>query len=162
MSQRCTAQPVASLLSFRDLYKLAQEKVPGSPAITPRHFHVIALHVIAQEEISFTNDDHHRHREWHSSVFLHRLAHIASDATCIQCPLQLVHVRLPPTNIRHPDEQSNPYFSRGATCASRHPQSPPTSRPYILSEPGIQCWPDYCGTSWGYRGYLFFFVRRPF
>jgi nuclear pore complex protein Nup155 len=58
----------------------------------------------------------------------------ASDPTRIQRPLQLVHVRLPPTNLLHPDEQSNPYFSSGATYASRHPQSPPTSRPYVLSE----------------------------
>src|SRR5258708_1864980 len=36
--------------TIQNLYKLAQEKAPGSPAITPKHFHVIALHVITEEE----------------------------------------------------------------------------------------------------------------
>lgn len=124
--------------TIQNLYKLAQEKAPGSPTITPKHFHVIALHVITQEEtrsgLQLMAITVNGIRLYFSSSTSPYHSYTASDATRIQRSLQLVHVRLPPTNLLHPDEQSNPYFSSGATYASRHPQSPPTSRPFVLSE----------------------------
>ena len=124
--------------TIQNLYKLAQEKAPGSPTITPKHFHVIALHVITQEEtrsgLQLMAITVNGIRLYFSSSAGPYHSYPAIDATRIQRPLQLVHVRLSPTNLLHPDEQSNPYFSSGATYASRHPQSPPTSRPYVLSE----------------------------
>ncbi|KAH9044824.1 nucleoporin [Lactarius pseudohatsudake] len=112
--------------TIQNLYKLAQEKAPGSPTITPKHFHVIALHVITQEETR-------------SGLQLMAITvnGIRLDATRIQRSLQLVHVRLPPTNLLHPDEQSNPYFSSGATYASRHPQSPPPRLEHSVYSAGL-------------------------
>ena len=123
--------------TIQNLYKLAQEKAPGSPAITPKHFYVIALHVITQEEtrsgLQLMAMTMNGVRLYFSSSASPYGYYPASDAR-VQRPLQLVHVRLPPANLLHPDEQSNPYFSGGAGYPSRHPQPPPTLRPYILSE----------------------------
>ncbi|KZT06007.1 nucleoporin [Laetiporus sulphureus 93-53] len=92
-----------------NLCKLAQDKAPGSPALTPQNFKIIALHPISP-------------RESRSGVQL--MALTANAARLYFAPssygtavgrsagtsnrLQLVHVRLPPTNLLHPDEQSNP------------------------------------------------------
>ncbi|KAI9512809.1 nucleoporin [Russula earlei] len=123
--------------TIQNLYKLAQEKAPGSPAITPKHFHVISLHVITQEEtrsglqlMAMTMNGVRLYFSASASPYGY---YPASDAR-VQRPLQLIHLRLPPTNLLHPDEQSNPYFSGGAGYSSRHPQAPPTSRPFVLSE----------------------------
>ncbi|KAI0304810.1 nucleoporin [Russula brevipes] len=123
--------------TIQNLYKLAQEKAPGSPAITPKHFHVIALHVITEEEtrsglqlMAITMNGVRLYFTSSASPYGY---YPAQDAR-VQRPLQLVHVRLPPANLLHPDEQSNPYFSNGAGYSSRHPQAPQTSRPYVLSE----------------------------
>jgi len=124
--------------TIQNLYKLAQEKAPGSPTITPKHFHVIALHVIPQEEtrsgLQLMAITVNGIRLYFSSSTAPYFPYPASDVTRIQRPLQLVHVRLPAANLLHPDEQSNPYFPSSATYASRHPQSSTTSRPFILSE----------------------------
>jgi nuclear pore complex protein Nup155 len=123
--------------TIQNLYKLAQEKAPGSPAITPKHFHVIALHIITQEEtrsgLQLMAITMNGVRLYFSSSASPYSYYPTNDAR-VQRPLQLVHVRLPPVDLLHPDEQSNPYFSGGAGYATRHPQAPPTSRPYILSE----------------------------
>ncbi|KAF8507029.1 nucleoporin [Russula emetica] len=124
-------------LTIQNLYKLAQEKAPGSPAIVPKHFHVIALHVITQEEtrsgVQLMAITMNGVRLYFSSSAGPYGYYPGSD-TRGQRNLQLVHVRLPPTNLLHPDEQSNPYFSGGAGYPSRYPQAPPTSRPYVLTE----------------------------
>ena len=123
--------------TIQNLYKLAQEKAPGSPAITPKHFHIVALHVISQEEtrsgLQLMAITMNGLRLYFSSSASPYSYYPATDAR-VQRPLQLVHVRLPPTDLLHPDEQSNPYFSGGAGYPTRHPQAPPTSRPYMLSE----------------------------
>ena len=36
--------------TIQNLYKLAQEKAPGSPALTPKAFQVISLHIIDPNE----------------------------------------------------------------------------------------------------------------
>jgi len=123
--------------TIQNLYKLAQEKAPGSPAITPKHFRVIALHVIPQEEtrsgVQLMAITMNGVRLYFSSSAGPYGYYPASD-TRVQHNLQLVHVRLPPSNLLHPDEQSNPYFSGGTGYPSRYPQAPPTSRPYVLTE----------------------------
>ena len=123
--------------TIQNLYKLAQEKAPGSPAITPRQFHVIALHVLTQEEtrsgvqlMAITTNGVRLYFSSSSGPY----GYYPGSDTRGQRNLQLVHVRLPPTNLLHPDEQSNPYFSGGAGYPPRYPQAPPTSRPYVLTE----------------------------
>jgi nuclear pore complex protein Nup155 len=121
--------------TIQNTYKLAQEKAPGSPAITPKHFHIIALHAITQEEtrsgVQLMAITMNGVRLYFSSASPY--GYYPANDTRVQRNLQLVHVRLPPTNLLHPDEQSNPYFSGGAGYPSRYPQAPPSSRPYVLS-----------------------------
>ena len=123
--------------TIQNLYKLAQEKAPGSPAIVPRHFNVIALHVITQEEtrsgVQLMAITLNGVRLYFSSS-AGRYGYYPGSDTRGQGNLQLVHVRLPPTSLLHPDEQSNPYFSGGDGYPSRYSQAPPTSRPYVLTE----------------------------
>ena len=123
--------------TIQNLYKLAQEKAPGSPAITPKHFHIIALHVITQEEtrsgLQLMAITMNGVRLYFSSSPSHYGYYPGNDPR-VQRPLQLIHVRLPPVDLLHPDEQSNPYFSGGTGYPTRHPQAPPTSRPYVLTE----------------------------
>lgn len=124
--------------TIQNLYKQAQDKAPGSPAITPKHFHITALHIVTQEEtrsgLQLMAITMNGVRLYFSSLTSPYSHYPANDPQRIQRPLQLVHVRLPPANLLHPDEQSNPYFSSGSGFASRHPQTPSTSRPYVLSE----------------------------
>jgi nuclear pore complex protein Nup155 len=123
--------------TIQNLYKLAQEKAPGSPAITPKHFHIIALHIITQAEtrsgLQLMAITMNGVRLYFSSSAGPYGYYPGTDPRG-QRPLQLIHVRLPPTDLLHPDEQSNPYFSGGTGYPTRHPQAPPTSRPYVLTE----------------------------
>ncbi|KAH9937039.1 Non-repetitive/WGA-negative nucleoporin C-terminal-domain-containing protein [Fomitopsis serialis] len=56
----------------------------------------------------------------------------ASGTPTSSRPLQLMHVRLPPSNLLHPDEQSNPYRPL--------PPPPSISRPYIVSALENSCY----------------------
>jgi nuclear pore complex protein Nup155 len=56
-------------------------------------------------------------------------------------PLQLIHVRLPPSNLLHPDEQENPYRPPVAAYGAVQTTPHPTSRPYIVSALENAC---YC------------------
>lgn len=126
------------LQTIHNLYKLAQEKAPGSPALTPQSFRVISLHVIEQNEsrlgiqlMAITMNGVRLYfapsstpYSYHSSSGTEPRGHRS---------LQLIHVRLPPPNLLHPDEQSNP-FPQPANYASRQNQHPPpASRPFIVS-----------------------------
>jgi nuclear pore complex protein Nup155 len=122
--------------TIQNLYKLAQEKAPGSPVITPKHFHIIALHVITQEEtrtglqlVAITINGVRLYFSSSASPY----SYYPGNDPRVQRPLQLIHVRLPPADLLHPDEQSNPYFSGGTGYPTRHPQAT-TSRPYVLTE----------------------------
>lgn len=47
--------------------------------------------------------------------------------------LQLLHVRLPPSNLLHPDEQSRPLVPQQPTYGHQHHPNPPSNtRPYVL------------------------------
>ncbi|KAI0274723.1 nucleoporin [Gloeopeniophorella convolvens] len=122
--------------TVQNLYKLAQDKAPGSPAITPKHFNIIALHVITQEEsrsglqlMAITTNGVRLFFSSSASFGFYP----GGNAQQGQRTLQLAHVRLPPANLLHPDVQSNPYFPSGAGYNARHAQPPQTPRPYVIS-----------------------------
>lgn len=58
-----------------------------------------------------------------------------SNAPGAYKPLGVQHVRLPPTNLLHPDEQTNPVHSQAMNSYALVQANPPpaVSRPYILS-----------------------------
>jgi nuclear pore complex protein Nup155 len=60
-----------------------------------------------------------------------------------QRPLTLIHVRLPPVNLIHPDEQKNTYRPTVApTYGGAQVPPQPTSRPYIISAIENSCYSE--------------------
>ncbi|KAI0639300.1 nucleoporin [Trametes polyzona] len=125
---------VQHLQTISNLYKAAQDKVPGSPALTPQNFNIIALHVIDPSE---------------SRAGVQLVAITANGVRLYFSPgstygwstsspsgfrsLSLAHVRLPPPNLMHPDEQSNPLLEGAGPFGVGAGQQQPTSRPYIVT-----------------------------
>ena len=131
-----------------NLYKSAQEKAPGSPALTPSNFQIIALHVLNPDEsrsgvqlIAITMNGVRLYFSPSTSAYSFSYAQSPSAMGGLR-PLQLIHVRLPPPNLLHPDEQSNPHRppSYGGSTRSSPPQ--PSSRPFIVSGLENSCYLD--------------------
>lgn len=136
---------VQQLQTLNNIYKLAQDKAPASPALTPKSFHIVALHVIDPAESR-------------GSIQLHAIA-ITSNGVRLYLspqagygnygfsssgssfrPLGVQHVRLPPSTLLHPDEQSNPNQPPVAGYGLVQLPQQPTSRPYILSSIENSCY----------------------
>lgn len=66
----------------------------------------------------------------------------SSSASRTIRPLSLVHVRLPPLNLIHPDEQEKRYRSAPTTYGASASHSQPTTRPYIVSGLDNTCYAD--------------------
>ncbi|KAI0757109.1 nucleoporin [Daedaleopsis nitida] len=116
---------VQHLQTISNLYKAAQDKVPGSPALTPQNFTIIALHVINPSEsragVQLVAITANGVRLYFSPSSYGMSYGWGTAPTSGSRPLSLAHVRLPPPNLIHPDEQ-------GRTLG---PTGPP--RPHILS-----------------------------
>jgi nuclear pore complex protein Nup155 len=116
--------------TLSNIYKSAQEKAPGSPALTPSNFQIIALHILDPEEsqtgvqlIAITMNGVRLYFSPSTSAYSFSYAQSPS-ATGGGRPLQLIHVRLPP-NLLHPDEQSSPH-------RPHHPSTPHEARSLSL------------------------------
>ncbi|KAJ7492694.1 nucleoporin [Mycena latifolia] len=114
--------------TITNLYKAAQDKAPGSAALTPKAFQIVALHVIDQSE---------------SRTGIQLLAITSNGVRLHLAPghCKLMHVRLPPPNLLHPDEQAHPYRAPVPSYGS-HAPPPPPSRPYIVSALESSCYVD--------------------
>ncbi|KAI0662717.1 nucleoporin [Cubamyces menziesii] len=129
---------VQHLQTISNLYKAAQDKAPGSPALTPQSFNIIALHVIDPSEsrsgvqlVAITTNGV---RLYFSPSSLGSTYGWGASTTPGFRNLSLAHVRLPPPNLIHPDELSNPYREVSGTFGIGSGQSSqPTSRPYIIT-----------------------------
>ncbi|EIW86790.1 nucleoporin [Coniophora puteana RWD-64-598 SS2] len=135
---------VHHLQTISNLLKLAQEKAPGSGAVTPANFHVITLLPIPSTEsrssvqlVAITSAGV---RLYFSASTSYGYSS-ASTSLSSPRPLTLVHVRLPPSNLLHPDEQSNPHRPT-AIVTYGAPQNPSTSRPYPISGLEHSCYMD--------------------
>ncbi|KAH9950428.1 nucleoporin [Amylocystis lapponica] len=132
---------VQHVQTVSNLYKSAQDKAPGSPALTPQNFQIIALHVVEPNEsrtgvqlVAITIKGVRLYLSPSSGGFGYGYGYggATSSHSAIR-QLSLAHVRLPPPNLLHPDEQSNPYRpSVMGYGLSQAPQQS-TSRPYIIS-----------------------------
>ncbi|KAI0670007.1 nucleoporin [Trametes maxima] len=127
---------VQHLQTISNLYKAAQDKVPGSPALTPQSFNIIALHVIDPSEsrsggvhlVGITGNGVRLYFSPLSAAYGWN-----TNATPGFRNLSLVHVRLPPPNLIHPDEQSNPYRENTGGYGVGAGQQQAVSRPYIVT-----------------------------
>ncbi|KAJ7225588.1 nucleoporin [Mycena pura] len=131
--------------TLTNLYKAAQDKAPGSPALTPQTFSIVALHVVDQSEsrtgiqlLALTSNGI---RLYFSPSFSYGYSYGGASQAHGSRPLQLMHVRLPPPNLLHPDEQAHPYRPpAAASYGASH--APPPSRPYIVSSLESSCYVD--------------------
>lgn len=126
---------VQHVQTLSNLYKAAQEKAPSSPALTPSNFHIVTLQVIDPSEsrtgvqlVALTMNGVRLYFSPTSASFSY------TPSTNTFRLLQLTHVRLPPSNLYHPDESLRPYRPISSSYApSRGGPAPPPSRPFIVS-----------------------------
>jgi nuclear pore complex protein Nup155 len=131
--------------TITNLYKAAQDKAPGSPALTPKAFQIVALHVVDPSEsrtgIQLLAITSNGVRLYLSPLMGFSYYGGASGGSGSRT-LQVTHVRLPPPNLLHPDEQAHPYRPPVASYGASHAPPPPPSRPYILSALESSCYVD--------------------
>ncbi|KZT30631.1 nucleoporin [Neolentinus lepideus HHB14362 ss-1] len=104
---------VQQLQVLSGLYRSAQEKAPASPALIPNTFQIISLHVIAQTEaprsgvqlMAVTASGVRLYFSRSSASYGYSYGTDTTTPVSGHRLLQLVHVRLPPANLLHPDEQ---------------------------------------------------------
>ena len=145
------AQSVQHIQTLSNLFKSASEKAPGSPALTPQTFRVISLHVVHQNEsrsgngvqlIALTTNGVRLYFSPSSSYgYNYSYGSTSSSSSTGHRPLTLIHVRLPPATLIHPDEQKSTYRPTVAPTygvAQAPPQ--PTFRPYIVSAIDNSCY----------------------
>ncbi|KAF8230634.1 nucleoporin [Tricholoma matsutake] len=131
--------------TISNLYKAAQDKAPGSLALTPQSFQVISLHVVDEAEyrsgvplLAMTSNGVRLYFS-PSNSFSYAYGSARSVASDVRS-LQLIHVRLPPSNLRHPDEISNPYHPTVTAYGSSHAPPQPTVRPYVVTSIENSCY----------------------
>ncbi|KAI0374276.1 nucleoporin [Pilatotrama ljubarskyi] len=128
---------VQHLQTIANLYKAAQDKVPGSPALTPQGFNIVALHVIDPSEsrsgvqlVAITTNGV---RLYFSPSPVGSTYGWSTSPTPGFRSLSLAHVRLPPSNLIHPDEQSTRFREAPGGYGAGQRQQQATSRPYIIT-----------------------------
>jgi nuclear pore complex protein Nup155 len=124
--------------TLSNLCKLAQERAPGSPALTPASFTVLNIHPVAPDDsrigIQFMAITTNGVRLYFGpSVVSHGYQPFLGDSHGSYRPVQLMHVRLPPSNLLHPDEQARPAVPSRTSYGHHLPHPPHASRPYVLS-----------------------------
>jgi nuclear pore complex protein Nup155 len=98
---------IQHIQTLSSLYKITQEKAPGSPALTPQNFQIINIHVVDVSEsrsgvqlIAITMNGV---RLYFAPSTSYSYSHATQSNTQGLRSLQLIHVRLPPLNLIHPD-----------------------------------------------------------
>ncbi|KAF7290087.1 Nucleoporin [Mycena chlorophos] len=124
--------------TISNISKLAQDKAPGSPAITPATFTIVGLHVVEPAELrsgiqllAITSNGVRLY--FSPSGGFGYSSYVSGSATGSR-QLYLVHVRLPPPNLIHPDEHTQPY---------RQPNSCYVDGVTIAAQPGDADATDY-------------------
>lgn len=127
--------------TLSNIYKAAQDKAPGSPALTPQTFQIISLQTVdpsdSRSSIHLIAVTTNGTRLYFSSSISYGY-YASSNSTRA---LQLQHVRLPPASLVHPDEHSKtrPTTNYGPSSQA---QNMPASRPYVVSAVDMSCYSD--------------------
>jgi nuclear pore complex protein Nup155 len=131
--------------TISNLYKAAQDKAPGFPVLTPQSFQVISLHVVDESEsrsgvqlLAMTSNGVRLYFS-PSNSFSYGYGSARSTTSALRS-LQLVHVRLPPSNLRHPDEISSPYHPAVTAYGPSHAHAQPTVRSYVVASIENSCY----------------------
>ncbi|OCH96059.1 nucleoporin [Obba rivulosa] len=138
-----TDKNIQHVQTVSNIYKAASDKAPGSPALAPQNFQIISLHVVSPTEsrsdIQLMAMTSNGAGLYFAPSNVPSVYGYGGGGTGVTRPLQLLHVRLPPSNVLHPDEQSNPYHATpiGYGLSQSTPSTP--SRPYIMSKLENSC-----------------------
>src|ERR1700722_3510237 len=135
---------IQHLQTITGLYKMAQEKAPASPPITPQTFQIIGLYVIDPSEshsgvqlVAITTNGVRLYFSPSTISYSYSYGGIGGAPR----PLHLIHVRLPPPNLPHPDELLSAYRPPAVYGANHvHPQ--PAPRTHIVSALENCCYSD--------------------
>ena len=137
------AKSIQHIQTISNIYKAAQDKAPGAPALTPQSFQIVSLHAIEPREsrsgvqlFALTSNGL---RLYFSTSFSYGYT---SGADSGSRPLQLVHVRLPPNNLIHPDEQTHPVRPLLANYPTVRSSTQASNRPYLLTSLESSCYID--------------------
>ena len=127
---------VQHLQTLSNLYKSATDKAPGTPILTPQNFDIISMHVIDPSEarsgvqlVAMTTNGVRLYFAPTANYY----SYGTSSGMQASPRLQLIHVRLPPPNLLHPDEQARPYRSAPSAFGMSQPAPPSATRPFIVS-----------------------------
>ncbi|KAH8835728.1 nucleoporin [Flagelloscypha sp. PMI_526] len=123
------AKAVQPLQTLSNLYKQAQDKAPGSPALVPDSFEIVSLHVVDPLE---SRSGIHFMALTSNGVRLYfgpTMSYSFYGTTSSGQSLGLVHVRVPPTDLPHPDDTARSFRPQmsayGAHVAPLQLRSPP-------------------------------------
>ncbi|RDB29219.1 hypothetical protein Hypma_015604 [Hypsizygus marmoreus] len=131
--------------TLSNLFKAAQDRAPGYPALTPKNFQIISLHVVEPTEsrsgiqLFAITSSGVRLYFGPSTLSTYPYGPSLGGGTSTR-PLQLIHVRLPPSNLLHPDAHLNPYRPPVAAYGTSQTQSQPPPRPYTISSIENTCY----------------------
>ena len=135
---------IQHLQTLSNLYKLAQDKAPGSPALTPKSFIIVSLHVVepnrSQSGIQLIAMTSNGVRIFFSPSAGVGYSYSFGSQSGATRTLHLIHVRLPPANLIHPDEQANPHNAAVAGYGVQAQLPQQISRPYIVSTLDCSCY----------------------
>lgn len=124
--------------TLSNVYKSAQDKAPGSPALTPQSFQIISLHVVEPQEsrsgIQLLAITTNGVRLYFAPAPSYGYGN--TPGTNSVRPLQLSHVRLPPSNLLHPDDHTQ--FRSALPSYGQMPQKP--TRGFIVSSIENTCY----------------------
>ncbi|KAF8632618.1 hypothetical protein AX15_001820 [Amanita polypyramis BW_CC] len=135
---------IQHIQTISNVCKAAQDKAPGSPALNPQSFQIVSLHVIEPHEsrsgVQFFAMTTNGIRLYFSPSLSYGYNYNAGDSG--SRPLLLIHIRLPPTNLIHPDEQTHPMRSLLANYPTVRPSTQTPNRSYILTSLESSCYTD--------------------
>ncbi|KAH9487013.1 putative nucleoporin [Psilocybe cubensis] len=128
---------ISRIQTLPSLYKSAQEKAPGSPALTPKSFQVVDIHVVDPSEsrmgiqlIAITTNGV---RLYFAPSLSYDYSYGSSSSSGGIRQISMVHVRLPPMNLIHPDEQEKVHRPAPTAYGIPQPPKPSTTGGYTVS-----------------------------
>lgn len=139
------AKSIQHIQTISNINKAAQDKAPGAPALTPQNFQIVSLHVIEPREsrsgvqlVALTSNGV---RIYFSTSFSSYGYSSGAGDSGLRL-LHLIHVRLPPNNLIHPDEQTHPIRPLLANYPTVRTSAQSSSRPYLLTSLESSCYID--------------------
>ncbi|KAG9222729.1 hypothetical protein CCMSSC00406_0004643 [Pleurotus cornucopiae] len=133
---------IQHMQTLSGLYKAAADKAPGSPALTPQNFQIIALHPIEISEsrtgLQLLAITANGVRLYFSPTMTYGYGPSTSSAPGLRA-LQLTHIRLPPTNLLHPDIMNAGNRPPVPSYGASQPQQS-TTQPFIMTSIESSCY----------------------